>query len=51
MSKNNLKKMYVFSSEETKNIVEKYVQIEADRRECSLSKICVISARLSGTRS
>ena len=39
MSKNNLKKMYVFSSEETKNIVEKYVQIEADRRECSLSKV------------
>lgn len=39
MSKNNLKKMYMFSSEETKGIVEKYIQIEADRRECSLSKV------------
>lgn len=39
MSKNNLKKMYMFSSEKTKNIVEKYVQIEANRRECSLSKV------------
>ena len=39
MSKNNLKKMYMFSSEETKAIVEKYIQIEADRRECSLSKV------------
>jgi hypothetical protein len=39
MSKNNLKTMYMFSSEETKAIVKKYVQIEADRRECSLSKV------------
>lgn len=39
MSKNNLKRMYMFSSEETKAIVEKYIQIEADRRECSLSKV------------
>ena len=39
MAKNNLKKMYMFSSEKTKEIVEKYVQIEADKRECSLSKV------------
>lgn len=39
MSKNNLKKMYTFSSEKTKEIVEKYVQIEANKRECSLSKV------------
>lgn len=39
MSNNNYKKMYVFSNEETKNLVEKYVQKEADRRECSLSKV------------
>lgn len=39
MSKNYYKRMYVFSSETTKNIVEKYVQIEASRRECSLSKV------------
>ena len=39
MSNNNYKKMYVFSSEETKNLIEKYVQKEANRRECSLSKV------------
>ena len=33
MSKNNLKTMYMFSSEETKEIIEKYVQLEATRIE------------------
>lgn len=39
MSKNNLKKMYVFSSEETKEIIDKYVKQEAEKRNCSLSTI------------
>lgn len=39
MSKNNLKKMYVFSSEEIKEIVDKYVKQEAEKRNCSLSTI------------
>ncbi len=39
MSKNNLKKMYVFSSEETKEIIDKYVKQEAEKRNCSLSII------------
>lgn len=39
MSTNYLKKMIVFSSEETKEIIEKYVQLEATRRECSQSRV------------
>lgn len=39
MSTNYLKKMIVFSSEKTKEIIEKYVQLEATRRECSQSRV------------
>lgn len=39
MSKSNLKRMYIFSSEETKEIVDRYVKQEADKRNCSLSTI------------
>lgn len=39
MSKNNLKKMYIFSNDNIKEIVDKYVRLEAKRRDSSLSRV------------
>ena len=39
MSKNSLKKMYIFSNENIKEIVDKYVRLEAKRRDSSLSRV------------